>query len=57
MNVFLTILSLLVSFVIGSVLVGATATCYAQHKYSAYGIGFMFSTIIVAIIFRLIMAI
>lgn len=57
MNLFVIITSLLVSFIIGSILVGATVKCYAEHKYEGFGIGFMLNTIIVAIIFRLIMTI
>lgn len=57
MNLFLIITSLLVSFIIGSILVTATVKCYIEHKYEGIGIGFMFMTIIVSIIFRIIMSI
>lgn len=57
MNLFLIITSLLISWVIGSILVGASIRCYAQRKYDACGIGIMLSVIVVAIVFRLIMSI
>lgn len=57
MDIFLTIIGLLVSFVTGSILVAAAAKCYAQRKYEAYGIGVMLSVMFIIIVFRLIMSI
>ena len=57
MNIFLTIVGLLVCFVIGAILVSASVKCYVQRKYDGFGVGFMLSIIFIAIVFRLIMSI